>query len=359
MPELLTRIILLALVIYFLWMIILQQIPKVYLTWLGGLFLIVFLLIAFLEPTNDAVTAVADVLLFPFTPLGLSFILLVNAVRQGVKKVEGGQVMAALIILSISSLPLVAYTLTEQAQAAAIARFGEVRASEPAEAIVVLGDTTTPTDPIYVVEGPIQRAENGFSTAFLTRLTIASQLYEVQEGLGETPFVLVSPGFQIQGDEAATSVEDRVEALLINRGVPEAAIIVDTDSRDIRGAALSASELLANEGLKVDLEINDDEQINLVDIRAQMFNIILVAPALRMRRARLAYAQAVNLMEQNVVPLPTDFYAFQFQDELTLARLRDLIPNSEALALTTQVIKEYLIYIYYFVRGWLLNPLDF
>lgn len=358
MPELVTRVILLAIVLYVFWVWVLQRVPKVYLTWLGGIFIVLFVLIAFLEPTNDAVSAVADVLFFPFTPLGLSLILIASALRGGVKSISnGGQILAALIILTVASLPIVAYTLTEQAQVAASAQLPQERLTQPVAAIVVLGDGTNPTDPIYRAGGPINQLGGDFGTGFYTRLDYAAQLYQLQSERGNQPFVVVSPGVQIEAD--GTVIEENIRAILTGKGVPNELIIVDTKSKDIRSSALAVSELLAAQGLKVELLINEEERVPVIDRRSNEFSIILVSPALSMRRTRLTFAQALNLPELNVVPVPTDFYAFQLQGELSLARFRDLIPNAEALALSTRVVKEYLIYMYYFIRGWLLNPLEY
>jgi uncharacterized SAM-binding protein YcdF (DUF218 family) len=357
MPELVSRLILLGLVIYFFWVWGLKRVPTVYLTWLGGIFIILFVLIAFFEPTNTAVASVADILLFPLTPLGLSIILLVSVLRLGVKEIKGGgQVLAALIILVVASLPIVAYTLVAQAQDTAVVRENQQRLLQPAAAIVILGDGTRPTDPIYIADGPVTSAEHGFGTAFLTRLSVGSRVYDIQRQVNSNPFVVVSPGVQLINSENS---EQNIRALLIAQGVPEDNILVDTVSRDMRSSAVRVAQLLGSRGLRVDLLINDEERIPILDRRDQMFDVILVSPALTMRRARLTFAQALGLMEQNVIPSATDFFAFQLHRGLTLARLRDLIPNTDALALSTRVVEEYLTYMYYFLRGWLLNPLAY
>ncbi|MBF2078383.1 MAG: YdcF family protein [Synechococcales cyanobacterium T60_A2020_003] len=357
MPELISRLILLGLAIYFLWVWGLKRVPQVYLTWLGGIFIVLFILVAFFEPSNDAVSAVSDILLFPLTPLGLSIILLASVLRVGIKEIKGGgQILAALIILVVASLPIVSYTLVAQAQDTATVRRNQARLQEPVAAIVILGSSTKPTDPIYIADGPVSQAESGFGTSFLTRLTVGARLYNEQRQRGQPPFMVVSPGFQWV-DTAA--VEQNIRSILTSQGVPNAAILVDSDSQSLRSSAVRVGELLSAKGLKVDLLINDEEQINIIDREGQLFNIVLVAPALIMRRARLTFAQALSLTEQNVIPSATDFFGFQFRDELSLARLRDLIPNADALTLSTRVVEEYLIYMYYFLRGWLLNPLAY
>lgn len=357
MPELISRLILLGLAVYFLWVWGLKRVPQVYLTWLGGIFIILFILVAFLEPTNDAVSAVSDILLFPLTPLGLSIILLASVLRLGIKDIKGGgQILAALIILIVASLPIVAYTLVAQAQDTATVRSNQRRLQEPVAAIVILGDGTRPMDPVYIADGSISQAENGLGTSFLTRLTVGARLYTAQRQAGNAPFVVVSPGFQLVDTAEA---EQSIRAILVSQGVPNAAILVDNESKDLRSSAVRVAELLSARGLRVDLLINDEERVNIIDREGQLFNIALVSPALTMRRARLTFAQAMNLTEQNVIPSATDFFAFQFRQELSLARLRDLIPNADALALSTRVVEEYLIYMYYFLRGWLLNPLEY
>ena len=65
--------------------------------------------------------------------------------------------------------------------------------------------------------------------------------------------------------------------------------------------------------------------------------IVLVAPALSMRRAALAFEKE----GLQVVAWPTDLYGTgPFTQEGIVARLADLVPNVEALRVTTQYWEE-------------------
>jgi len=77
---------------------------------------------------------------------------------------------------------------------------------------------------------------------------------------------------------------------------------------------------------------------------------VLVAPALTMRRAALAFeGDGVQ-----VVAAPTELYSSPNpEDRDTLARLADLVPSVNALVLTTRYWGELLSSIYYYLRGWL------
>ena len=78
--------------------------------------------------------------------------------------------------------------------------------------------------------------------------------------------------------------------------------------------------------------------------------IILVTSALEMRRASLAFTD----VGFKVIPAPTNFYA-SLPGEKYERRVsaRDFLPSAEALLLTTDVVEEYIITFYYFIRGWL------
>jgi len=81
--------------------------------------------------------------------------------------------------------------------------------------------------------------------------------------------------------------------------------------------------------------------------------IQLVTPALGLRRSASTFAR----LNFAIIPKPTDFYVFQSHAGLQLAALTDLIPSAEALVITSRVVDEYLATVYYFLRGWLTDPL--
>ncbi|MBE9181555.1 YdcF family protein [Oculatella sp. LEGE 06141] len=339
MFELLTRIIIWIAIILLVRYILLQFIPRAWLTWLGGIVLVFLLLLSLLDPANRAIGIAWSVLSFPLRPLGLVIVLLASGLRAGVKKIDGNQVLAALIILLICSLPLTAYLLTAQTeQRSVIEAVNRAGTVEAARAIVVLGDIS-PANPEYRMRTQVNNATEGFGTPLASRLLYASELYREQANIGNEPYVIVSAGPQPDvaqdTNQTSTTETEAVTNLLVGMGVPRSNIIVDTDGIDVRSSAVAVRT-----------------RLNSLGFTGQE-RIILVSPTVSTRRALSTFA---NLNFQ-VIPRPTDFYAFQLEGGLQLAALTDLIPSVEALTVTTRVVEEYLASVYYFLRGWLLDPL--
>jgi DUF218 domain len=337
MFELITQIIILAAIYFLVRYVLLSFIDRKYLTWFGGIVLILLMVLAFLEPTNRTVGLLWGILSFPLRPLGLVLILLTYAIRKGVSKVTGPQTMAALLILLVCSLPVTAYLLTAQAEQRTIQETTgqqEVTAAQGVQAIAVLGDGSSPTDPTYRIRSQLNTGEDGVSVAQRSRLLYAAQLYGSQRARGNDPLVIVSVGprpLERDGVSETASISD----LLVTNGVPQDRIRIDTVGVDPRTSGIEAQRILA---------ANDV---------ASRVPIMVVAPAINIRRVSSTFAK----LNFDVVPRPTDFYVFQLQGGLRLAAASDLIPNVEALVITTRVVDEYLATVYYFLRGWLVDPL--
>jgi uncharacterized SAM-binding protein YcdF (DUF218 family) len=341
MFELLTRILLWAFIFGILWYIFSQFIPRVYLTWLGGLLVAAFIILSFLDPTDRTVSVVWNLLSLPLQPLGLTIVLLLSSLRGGVNKTTGNAVLAALLILLISSTPVVAYWLTNQTQQTVFSSLSAAgdRTADPAtvRAIVILGDNADPGGSAYRTRTQLNAAEAGFSTALTPRLIFASELYGTQVDQGNNPLVIVSLGPQL--DASAVNEAQAVTDFLVSRGVPAERVLIESTGVNLRSVGVEVNRLLRDRGF------------------AQGDTTILVASAINIRRAGSTFAQ----LGLDPILRPTDLYSFQIQpppDEELLV-LEDLVPNVDALALTTRVVEEYLASIYYFLRGWLVNPLLF
>ncbi|MEB3212674.1 MAG: ElyC/SanA/YdcF family protein [Leptolyngbyaceae bacterium] len=338
MPEILTRALLIALLIWLVWYVINQLIPKQYLTILGGFVLVLFFVLAFQDPTDRIIGSVWEILSFPLKPLGLSIVLLAMALRKGAKEVQGNLVMWALIVLLVFSTPIFVYWLTQQTQTVASQLSARTDSAEPAEIIAVVGDGFNPAVPAYGGDPQSSNPEDGFDDIFVSRLRKAGDLYVEEQSKGGTPFVVVTPGRQL--DIPGKDIPADVRAILAQGGVSPERVEVDLEGRDIRSSAVAVREFVAEQGLE-----------------ETGYQVILVAPALKIRRARAAFARELNILDDNVIAAPTNFYGFQIEGEDLLVRIGDLVPRVEALMLSTRLIEEYLATIYYFLRGWLINPL--
>lgn len=338
MPEILTRVLIIALLVWLIWYVIDKIIPKQYLTVLGGLVLVLFLILAFQDPTDRIAGPVWDILSFPLKPLGLAVVLLACALRKGIKSADGNLVLWALIVLWVFSTPLVAYWLTVQTQQRAEQLAVQTNQGEVVDVIVVLGNGVDPADPAYRGGTQFNNPDDGFDNTFVSRLQYAGRLYVEQQERGGNPQVIVSPGSQI--NRPTKDLETDIQQILSGAGVPPTAVQIEAIGKDIHSSAVGVREIL---------EAQQFEETG--------YRVLLVAPALKIRRARAAFAKELDILNREVVAAPTDFYGFQIQEDDLLVRVSDLVPDVEALALSTQVIEEYLATVYYFLRGWLLNPL--
>jgi uncharacterized SAM-binding protein YcdF (DUF218 family) len=338
MFELLTQILILVGIFFLVRYILLSFIPRTWLTWLGGILIVLLLLWALVEPTNRTISIAWAVLSFPLRPLGLVLVLLASSMRFGVKKVNGNLVLWATLILLIFSLPVTAFLLTAQTEQRSVIETIERRDDSAAilagtQAIVVLGDGTLPTDPSYRISTQISNTTDGFSSRLLSRLYFAAQLYQEQRAIGNDPVVIVSAGPQPELFREDITAAQGVTQVLGQLGVPGDRVLIDSQGLDARTSALAVQQILSDRGTGNE--------------------IILVAPALTIRRATSTFAN----LGMRVIPRATDFYVFQLQRGGRLAFLTDLIPSAEALVITSRVIDEYLATIYYFLRGWLVDPL--
>lgn len=336
---LLTQVLLWLLVGGIIWYILTRFIPKAYFTWLGGLIIFIFIVLAFFQPTNRTVADVWSILSIPLKPLGLAVLLLLGALgnikKGGITAAGRNQVWAALMILLLSSVPAVSYWLTQQSEQAVI-RAGELRreicvdqcpvAPVPTtpRAIVVLGQGTTQASLPYRPQ--IQLTDTG------NRILYAAEVYRTQVDRGNAPVIIVSAGprLDLQGNSRDIVEANDIVTVLTSLGVPRQDIIVEQTGVDVQTSAQAIRNILRDQGL------GD--------------RIILVTSALEARRATLTFEN----LGIRVAPRPTNF--FTIQEGATPARrirVADFIPSADALLRTTRVVEEYLTSIYYFLRGWL------
>lgn len=187
-----------------------------------------------------------------------------------------------------------------------------------AEAIILLGGSTrVPTPPRNTVE----ITESG------DRVLYAAHLYKE----GKAP-VIIATGGRITWLQNAPPEADSMKNLLIEIGVPESAIIEETQALNTYENALYTKKILEKRGIKQSL---------------------LVTSASHMPRSlRVFQKQGID-----VIPAPTDFLVTQLDwEQLQMtpqATLLNLLPSAENLKQTTQALKEYLGLIVYWLKGWI------
>lgn len=286
------------------------------------LLLISLLILAFFAPDTPVGAAIFGLIAWFFKPLGFSITLLVIAsaliTNGGIRNPAPRMILAALLVLILSSMPVVAYWFADQAERDAAAS-QTVCCDETAAAIVLLGKgTTKPHIPNRVA---IQLTDTG------NRLPYAAVLYRKQLA----PLVIVTAGPRPELEGSVGEAKDIETLLASNMGVPRSSIVLDENGRNVRTSA--------------------EEVRKILDSRGVGRKVILVTSAIQMRRASLAFA---NVGIQ-VIPRATDFYTFQ-PTAGGKSRLRldagDFLPSAEALVTTTRVFDEYFGSFYYYLRGW-------
>jgi uncharacterized SAM-binding protein YcdF (DUF218 family) len=323
MPELLARILFLFLLFSLLksWWDQSGGKDNPLLDRLRVLLLISLLILAFFAADTNVGGAIFGLVAFFFTPLGFSITLLVIAsaliTNGGIRNPAPRMILAALLVLILSSMPVVAEWFAQQAERDAAAR--TVCCDETAAAIVLLGKgTTKPHIPNRV---GIQLTDTG------NRLPYAAVLYRKQLA----PMVIVTAGPRRELEGYVGEAKDIETLLANNMGVPRSSIVLDNNGSNIRTSAEEVRKILDSRGLGR--------------------KVILVTSAMQMRRASLTFAH----MGMQVIPRPTDFYTFQSTAGGT-SRLRldagDFLPSAEALLTTTKVFDEYFGSVYYYLRGW-------
>jgi DUF218 domain len=359
MFELITQILILVGLYYLLKAIWPNIYNKQYFAWFGVAVLISLIFMAFAYPTNRTIGILWAILSFPLRPLGLTLLLLAYALSEGWNKVRRPQVLAAFLVLLISSLPVTAYLLTAQTeQRNVIEALRQQEATNPrqVQAIVVLGDN----DPAARIRTQVTRPGDTISVALQSRLLYVAELYNNRAQRGNTPLVIVSIGPQPldSNGRPLTGESQAITNLLASNGVPQTQIRIDMQGSDPRSSALAVRGILfpGSEDIQCRLFAVCDDGVHKLQpagAAAQRVPIVLVAPAIIIRRASSTFTRVYF----EVVPCPTDFYVFQLQQGWELAALTDLLPSAEALVITSRVVNEYLATVYYFIRGWLADPL--
>lgn len=317
---LLTQVLLWLVLTVLLYNLLLKVIPKTYLTLLGGLFLFTIIVLAFFFPSDPLVSSAWRVLSFPLTPVGATILLLGIALNQGLKK--RNQIVSALLILLLSSLPFFANLL---ARGLELGEASSVPAAQTAGAIVVLGRGTTKANTPPRTQ--IQLTDTG------DRILYAAQLYKQQVSLGSNPLVIVSAGprSESQGRTQVNEAND-IATVLAQMGVPRDRIVVEPKGTDLRTSAIATDDILRSRGLGGT-------------------RVIVVTSAINSRVARLTFAN----MGLRVISRPTDFYTSQpnASGRIPFRFPDSFIPSVEALTLTTRIVQEFFLSLYYYLRGWL------
>lgn len=283
----------------------------------------IIIFLGFFAPDSAVGAAVFSIFSFIFKPLGLAILLLIWATtlitNGGIRNPAPTLILTSLMILILSSTPVIAFWLAQQVEQQAARAIQEVNLCclPNPTAIVLLGHGTT--EPKIPDRISIQLTDTS------DRIPYAAQLY--RERVAHVIIISAGPRNDLEGH--ITEATD-IKKLLMHMGVPEKSIELETQSTNLRQSAIEVRTLL--DRLKIPP------------------TVVLITSAYQIRRASLAFTQEGI----KVIPAPTDFSTFQsinhWKRRLTGA---DFFPSVQALSLTTRVFEEYLALFYYYLRGWL------
>lgn len=372
---LLTQILLWLLVGFAGWFILLQVLPRAFLSLLVLLLILVVLVISFVggPPADGGVLEVLwRIISFPFTPLGLGIILLWVLLSGTKLSTLWRRVFnVVLILLLLASTPLGAYFLARGLEFDAIAAIQPTPAltAGARRVIVLMGDGTTraqlrpPRDtrptatPQQAAQRPISPAVFDILTRLPTQLTekgdrllYAAQLYQDEARVGTNPLVVVSAGTRTDrlrkdGESRQDVSEGRdIQTFLISQGVPAGAILISNDGSTIRSEAERVQQLLR------------DQRVDYGN------SLMVVTSAINTGRTVMTFEDVFP--GTAIIARPTDFYTLPPPESLrTLVRGRDLVeretrvtdilPSADAFYLSSQALDEYFRSLFYFLRGWI------
>jgi uncharacterized SAM-binding protein YcdF (DUF218 family) len=187
------------------------------------------------------------------------------------------------------------------------------REAEGAEAVVVLGGGSA----TYRARGAEVDVPSSSSAL---RALEGARVYS----LLEDPIVFASGG---EAEEAGvTNPESAViRTILVEAGVPEERILLESDSTDTHEQALELAPLLGERGVR---------------------RFVLVTSPMHMRRALGAFREA------GLEPIPSA----SAQASETAPSPSPLLPHPEALRASQSALREALALVYYAARGWLAAP---
>jgi uncharacterized SAM-binding protein YcdF (DUF218 family) len=249
-------------------------------------------------------------------PLGLAIALVAFAfLLRKRPRLRAAAEIAALLLLLLASNRWVSYSLARTLEWQYIPA-GEI---PPADVIILLGGATEPA------QAPRPQVEVNSAG---DRILYAAALYRQNKA----PAILVSGGnINWLENRGTTPATDLVELLELT-GVPRDAIWLEDQSQNTYENALYSARLLRQKGIT---------------------RVILVTSAMHMPRSMALFRA------QGFEPFaaPADFTVTRSGwAELTsspTAILVNSLPNAGSLALTTNVLKEYIGLLAYRLKGWL------
>lgn len=245
-------------------------------------------------------------------PLGLVLLLLgYLGVAAGLGKCKILGVLGFTIIMS-AGMPIVGRGLMENLESQYTS--DRVVSTPKADMILVLSGA---------IDMPVAPRKEFELTHAGDRLLYAFRLFQA----GKAKSIMLTGGSKYQNGETSSEADYSMH-LLLEMGVPRAALILEDESRDTFQNIVMAQKLIAEQGAA---------------------KVLLVTSAAHMPRAMAVAKKSglANLVE--LLAAPTDFRVAQIPGGF----LQGLVPSAPGLNLTTLALHEYFGWVFYKWKGYL------
>jgi len=261
---------------------------------------------------NEVVYLLSKFLPLPFYPAGMTFLLCLFcflALLRGRRKWGLFFAGLALVVFTVSSLPVTSYLLTRSLEKQYLPRAEYPEAS----AIVLLGGAEVPPEPPRLYPETNMNAD---------RILHAARLYRQKAA----PYIIPTGGkFSNLKHYKGTAAEVSAELLTELFGVPREAILLEGKSRNTSDHGPAVRAILEGKGLPL--------------------TVILVTSARHMPRSVKVFEKAGFTF----YPAPTDYST----NQESVLEVRSFIPTAEALDGTTRTLHEYYGLLAYRLFGWI------
>ena len=209
--------------------------------------------------------------------------------------------------LWLSSLPVTADALCSSIES----RYAPVSLQdvEPCDAIIVLGGVLGQALPPRIEPDLGEAAD---------RILTAARLFHA----GKAPYIIVAAG-NLPWASVVRPEAELIQDLLVEWGVPESAVILDTQSRNSYENVVNTLKILNRRGFS---------------------RVLLVTSAMHIPRVMAVFAK-VGI---DARPVPTDYQCVKTDHRTAL----DFLPDVDALRQTTMVLRELIGMEVYRLRGW-------
>lgn len=356
MFELLTRLLLWALLAYFIWYVLLKLVPQINVKWLLPISLLVLMAMGVARPNDQGIATAWNIISFPLKPIGLSIVVLMVASAQAKeKKVAKGLqnlLWSVLIILLFFSIPWVSERL----------EYSLIRSN-------INHAEICPSNPDYT-----------------PRPNLETLIVLLANGVTE-------PGGPYRPEQQIFSLSDRilqtVEEYRRNfRFIPPGGVLIASrkkpEFQDQRSSEFSLiKEELVKVGLR-DFDIydlrNNHETFNvketteaiskyIQDTGISNFQIVVISSPMDVGRVKLTLEKTLSEKQQLnlqgngegrqfiITPsawgLASKFCSEQIQAENRSPDLVDLIPSDASILRSSRFIDEFFTSSYYYLRNWL------